>query len=522
MPGKIDEQIKALRQTHDLWDKYAPRWAFYLSAYEGGEEFACPKNIFKHTRENGSDYDDRVLRLHNINYCEPLTSFFTNFIFSESIERTGGSSQSFFDDFTKNVNLKGDNIDAFMRQVCDDMQIFGMSYVLVDAPQLPEGIVTKAQEQENGIRPYWVLIKPEEITDWVTDPFDNFLYVKRRQILDEIVMGERHRIEKYTEFTADIITISRVDITNTLEPELLSVESMPNSLGKIPIKVTRFKRGKIDPFIGISFLRDFAGNNREILNLTSLLQEFLYRQAFNILAVESDGIDDETSPELDVGSNNLMEHPKGTKAPTYVSPPVDPAKFISEERQRIKTEMFSIAAQDFVNELFNGEKSSGFSQAQSFSKTVPFISTRADVLEELENSLMQLTMERVGQTWDGKIRYKDRYELTNLTDALTQLQILVRDLQMPSKTFVTEALKRAVIEYDGKYPADVKAKIMKEIEAFDFKDWAEVQREALVGRSLSPGDQQKPKQDGSMAQVAATANNQESATNKVRKPAKAA
>jgi hypothetical protein len=517
--AEIDEQIKQLRSTHELWDKYSPRWDFYLSAYEGGEEFAKPSNISIHPRENEDDYNERVKRLHNMNYCELLVSFFTNFIFNESIERSGGTNQDFFDTFTKDVNRKGEKIDSFMRQVSDDMQIFGMSYVLVDAPQVSEGIVTKGQEDEQGIRPYWVLVKPLEILDWVTDHFDKFLYVKRVQCMDAMVGGERKKLEVYTEFYEDEVVISRVDVTKSMNPELLDVVTMPNTLGEVPLRVARYKRGKIDPFVGISFLRDFAGNNREILNLTSLLQEFLYRQAFNILAKESDGLDDENSPELDIGANNLLTHPKGTKAPSYISPPVDPAQFIQAERSRIKAEMLAIASQDIVSEMANGEKSSGFSQAQSFYKTVPFISTRADTLEELENSLMVLTMKRISKTWDGKIRYKDRYELTNLTDALTQLQILIRDFQMPSETFVKEALKRAVFEYDSKLPDDKKAMISKEVEGFNFKQWMETQKEALVGKSLSPGDQQKPKQKGTAAESAATANNQpDSATNKVRKP----
>ncbi len=160
----------------------------------------------------------------------------------------------------------------------------------------------------------------------------------------------------------------------------------------------------------------------------------------------------------------------------------------------IKNEMYVRASQDALAELFNGEKSSGFAQAQSFYKTVPFISSRADALEHLETELMQATLEYMGKEWDGKIKYKDRYELTNLTDALTQLQILVRDFSLPSKTFVVEELKRMVRQFDGKLPVDTLAKIEHEIDSMDFDKWASTQTDALVGKSgNSPGAQQKPK-----------------------------
>jgi hypothetical protein len=316
--------------------------------------------------------------------------------------------------------------------------------------------------------------------------------------------------------------ITKVDITNSDKPVVVAEEDVDIDLDEVPLVVVRYKRSKRDPFVGLSFLRDFAYNNREIMNLTSLLQEFLYRQAFNILAKEV-----ETSVPLtgqsegDVGTANVLEFPKGAQAPKYISPPADPARFIQDERGRIKNEMFVRAAQDFVSEIFNGEKSSGFSQAQSFSKTVPFISSRADALERAENTLMRLTMKLMGKEWTGKIKYKDRYELTNLSDALTQLQILVRDFQMPSEDFVKTELKRLVHEYDDKLPPDQLAKIEKQIDDMDFKSWMAVQKQALVGRGSSPSEQQKPKGTGTLQEVVAEAKvNPNVAATKKLKPQK--
>jgi hypothetical protein len=516
-----DEVIERLRAQHPMYQKYSPLWGFYLSAYEGGEEFANAKNLFKHSRENQEDYDSRVDRLHNLNYCEPLVDFFTNFIFSETIDRDPGADKAFYEEFATNVNRSGDNVDAFMRQVCDDMQIFGMSYILVDAPVKPGEVISKQQEQEMGLKPYWVLVKPFEITNWVMDDFGNLKYVRRKQFVDDVVAGEVLRLELYTEFYPEYVQITKIDITDDAKPALVSQEQLPNDLGKIPFIVARYKRSKKYPFIGTSFLKDFAGNNREIMNLTSLLQEFLYRQAFNILTRQRDQFTAEVDgDEGEMGTSNLMEYPKDTERPAYITPPADPAQFIQDERGRIKNEMFMRAAQDFVGEIFNGEKSSGFSQAQSFSKTVPFISSRADALESVENQLMKLTMERLGETWSGKIKYKDRYELTNLTDALTQFQVLVKDLQIPSETFVKEQLKRFVREFDGKLPDEVRGKVFNEIDTMKFTGWKRVQEEALVGKQgTSPGEQQQPKGTGTMQEAAAEAKVKTAATTKLKKAA---
>lgn len=514
---KAQQELEAMRESHPFYKLFFDDWKFFLSAYEGGKSFANYSNIFKHPRETSQDFQERTKRIHNMNYCEPLVDFFTNFIFSESIDRDGGKNNEFFSEFKKNVNLKGDDVDTFMRQVSDDMQIFGMSYVLVDTPA-GITVLSKADELASKIRPYWVLVKPMEIIDWVIDDFGEYQYVKRQQCLDVLGKGGRMTIERFTEFTTEQIIITEFDISSSDTVRKLPIRRIDNQLGKVPLVVSRYKRSKTHGNMGLSFLRDFAYNNREILNLTSLLQEFLYRQAFNILAVEGGQIASAENQSDVIGTSNMLEYPHGAKVPEYITPPADPAEFIQGERSRIQQEMFKRAAQDALNELFNGEKSSGFSQAQSFSKTVPFISCRADELEHVENKLMSLTMDWMGDEWEGKIKYKDRYELTNLSDALTQFQILARDLQVPSETFVKTELKRLVREFDGKLPSDQVVKIDKEIDAMKFTEWQDTQVGALTGRGNSPGDQQKPKGTGTMEEVAAEASKQQpAATNKIKK-----
>lgn len=525
-PGQQDQspqnsEIIRLRSTHDLYKKYESRWKFYVSAYEGGEDFACPENLFKHQRENQEDYQDRVQRLHNLNYCEPLVDFFTNFIYSEPVERSGETNKDWFKGFSQNVNKRGDDIEAYMRDVSDEAQIYGMVYTIVDAPPAPENAILTVADEED-IKPYWVKVCPLEIVDWAVDDFGNFRYVKRKQFVDDFdEAGQFIRYERYTEYFIGRIVVSDIDVTDPLNPKVAgSPEEFATGDNEIPIAVTRYKRSKIDPQIGISFLRDFAHNNREVMNLTSLLQEFLYRQAFNILAREVDNLVPTMSQGESESTSNLMEIPKGAAMPQYLSPPAAPAEFIQSERARITSEIYKRAAQEIGGELANGEKSSGFSQAQSFSRTVPHINARATVLEATENKLMRLTMKKIGKEWDGKIKYKDRYELTNLTDALTQLQIICRDLLMPSETFVKEELKRIVREFDGKLPDDVRLKIEHDIETADIKEWMDDQKQALLGKgSISAGDQQKPKSSGTMAELAAESKQQVGATRKLQEAA---
>lgn len=518
--NEIDPEIQRLRMKNPLWSIYAPEWDLYLAAYEGGPEFACARNIFKHQRENPDDFSDRTRRVHYFNYCEPLTDFFTNFIFTETIQRDGGSNADFYGTFIADVNKKGDNITDYMKMVSDDMQIFGMSYTLVDTPAevAADGDVLTQQDIDDlGLRPYWVLIKPDEITDWDTDDFERVTYGKRIQMTTDRSTESIRSVEKYTEWYPDRTVITLVDATSYSQPNIISKNTYPNALGMIPLVCVRYKRSKRYPYMGNSFLRDFAYNNREVMNYTSLLQEFLYRQCFNILAKESDTSLPMRDQEDNItGTSNVLEFPKGAQAPSYISPPIAPATFIQSERERIISEMYKRASQDTMNELFNGEKSSGFSQSQSFSKTVPFIATRADTLEKAEVALMTLTMKLIGEVWDGKIKYKDRYELTNITDAIAQLTMIFKDLQMPSETFVKEEFKRLIQELDGKLTPETMAKVLKEIDDMDYTDWQETMKLSLIANAgqapanaAAPnptGAQQKPKPKPNKPTTTAEAN----------------
>jgi len=502
-PGKDDaskREIERLRSKSDLYTKFAPSWEFFLKAYEGGRAMAAVENIFRHPREHPDDFQERAKRLYYHNYCYPLVDFFTTFIYTETIQRSGGKNADWFNDFIKDVNQKGDSISDFMMMVSDESQIFGMTYVLVDAPPRAARTLTKggaevavetlADEKDAGIKPYWVTVRPTEVYDWVVDSFDRFIYLKRVEHQTRI-QGDmsKQKIEKYTEWTPSSIAVSEVDVTIPEEPVLLiSKKMLPNELGIVPFDVCRYKRSKTDKYMGLSFLNDIAWINREVMNLTSLLQEFLYRQCFNILAMEEDpNVPEIEQMQGEISTANIFKYAAGTKAPTYITPPVGPAKFLQEERTANIMSMYKIAAQDTVNDLFNGSKSSGFSKAQSFQTTVPKIATRADSLQTCEHRLLALTCKYLGKDWDGTIKYKDHYQITNLTDSLAQLSTMFKDLQIPSKTFAQEQMKRMIHEFDGKMSSEQMKKVYEEIDTLDWDAWFDAMQLAFMGRAaLAP------------------------------------
>jgi len=496
------DELERLRSTHEYYDIYKPQWEFFVNSYEGGAD-AIANNIFKHMRENEEDYYDRIKRAHYLNYCALTIDFYTNFIFSDVIDRDGGADNLAFSEFIKDVDKRGSSVDGFMHEVSNLGRIYGHVFVFVDTPlvQLAEGdIFTVYRAQELGIRPYWCIVPPDEILDWDTDDFGNFVYVKRLQmeISHDQLSGSKKYYEVYREWFLDRVTVTIVDVTDEKRPEIVSREERPLPIKELPIVCIAYKHSKKYKGMGNSFLRDIGATNRSILNITSLIDEFLYRQCFNILAKEQDMMFPmQNASQGNVSTSNVVYFPKGGQPPQYITPPADPAKFLQEERQSNINEIFRQAVQDLRSDLANGAKSSGMSQSMSFSRTVPFIATWAQRLEDAENKLFRLTWLFNGKKWSGKIKYKDHYELTNLVDSMTNLLMLFKDLALPSETFAKAELKRLVKEHDGKLSVEDLAKVMKEIDSLDFAEWHE---EVMAG-GKSPAAQQKPKQTGTMAEV---------------------
>jgi hypothetical protein len=487
----LKELLARLRSKHPLYEKYEALWQTYLDTFEGGPSMIKPTYLHKHMREADEDFDARVKRAHYTNYCEPLTTFFTDFIFTETIHRGGGSKADWFTEFITDVNRKGDDITAFMGEgVCNDFQILGMVYGLVDAPPKPDGIevVTKADEQAFKLKPYWVLVRATEVLDWGADEFGKYVYWKRRQfVTDTDPLGRKIDIERYTEWTPTLITIT--DVTKIQNVEKATQTQRVNGLGKVPVVVARYRTSKEDPEMGLSFLRDLASDNVAVLNLTSLLDEFLYKQCFNLLAMEmSSELPRADQEDGAMGTSNVLTYPPGMKAPAYITPSSEPAAKIQDERRTIVAEMYRRAAQDTVNELFNGGGSSGFSKAQSFRTTVPRIANRAEVLERFEIQMFQLTYEYMGEEWDGKIAYKDHYEITNLSDALAQMQTLFSQLLIPSATFAKEEMLRMISLFDGKIAAPELKTIRAEIESADWDEWQDTMKLHFLGRAATSPD----------------------------------
>lgn len=464
------KEIKRLRSVHPDYKENKDHWLFLLQSYEGGPQYVNEDNLFSHLRENDESYDDRKARAHYQNYCSALVDFVPEFIFSQPINRDPDPGiKPLFDKFVVNVDRAGTPLDAFMRTVAEDARIFGHCWIGIDKMPVPQGEspdnISVARAAQLGIdMPYFFAARPLEVLNWTTDQFGTYVYFKRVETIIEQAEFEQSKIERYTEWTRTAVRISRVDVSDPDKPTLIDQTTNPNKWGFIPFVPVFHKRSKFNKDMGVSFLQDIAYQNRAVFNYTSLIQEFLYRQCFNMLAMEADT----ALPTVDrqqgaVGQANVVEFPKGGTPPDYITPPADPAQFIQSERSEAVQEMYRQAAQDTMGELFGADARSGDAARQQFGRTVPVIAKLADYLQMTEEIALSMWARMMKKVWKGKVAYRDDYSVTSVMDLILELSSIFNDLKVLSPTFIREEWLRIIREFDGRIPADKMETIIAEI-----------------------------------------------------------
>lgn len=481
------KEIERLRSQHPDYKARIDHWMFLLRAYEGGPQYIDETTIFKHQREHNEDYQDRLKRAEYQNYCQPIVDFAGEFIFAQPVERNADRTiKGEFDTFIKNVDRRGTTIDQFMRLVADETRLFGKFFVQIDVPAMPDTVDTskplsKAQADALGISsPYFIPVRPTEVLAWATDDFGGYTYLKRVEHRYDYVNGEFVSFERYYEWTPTECTISTVNVTNPKKPKLQGGKTvLPHQWGQVPFIDLYNRPSKIFCDQGISTIEDIAYQNRKVTNLSSLIEEFLYRQCFNLLAMEmAQQLPIKGSVDNSIGNSNVLEFPATTKTPPfYLSPPVAPAQFIQSERETTIKEMFRQAAQDVMSEVLGDSGlRTGDAQKQAFGRTIPSIAKTADMLQNGEVRLFTLWSKGIGKDWGSgsKISYKDDYAITNLMDLILQLTSIFTQIKPLSPTFVREEWKRIVREFDGKIPQDKMDKIMSELTNIADKDIIEM------------------------------------------------
>jgi hypothetical protein len=137
----------------------------------------------KFKAELKEDYDARLGLSWLFNGYKKTVRDMSGRVFDRPVEVAEAPSQII--DWSENIDMQGRDLSTFAAEVFKDGFASGVSYIMVDAPRR-EGQTTRAQAASEGLRPYLVHIKAEDILGWKTATYGNALALSQLRIMETL------------------------------------------------------------------------------------------------------------------------------------------------------------------------------------------------------------------------------------------------------------------------------------------------------------------------------------------------
>lgn len=313
MPLKKDPSDPS--STSMAWDMMAPKWDMMNTILAGTQAMRESGETYlpRHDSESMSNYNERLNRCTLFNMTELTLNTWVGKPFSDPVKLNEDVPQEIIN-ISEDIDLQGDSLTVMARDWFREALSKSFAHILIDMPSLPDTTNgqarTKADDLRMNIRPYWSLIRPENVI------FAESRMINGREMLTHVRI--RETIVKRIGFVETIVERIRVLEPGTfavweLTPKSKSskkmvwaeVESGQTGLNEIPL--VTFYADRSGLMEGKPPLEDLAHLNIRHWQSTADQINILTVSRFPMLAVS--GAADQTGDTMVIGPRQLL----GTK-----------------------------------------------------------------------------------------------------------------------------------------------------------------------------------------------------------------
>ena len=438
---------------HEKYKKNIYRWKYYYDSYYGGQDYQTGQYLRKYMAEEDDGYNEYGKRLANTpldNHCRSVIDTYTSFIWRETPQREFGSlsENPALELFLKDADLEGRSYDAVMREATTLANIYGHVLLMLDKPASEAN--TLAEELAEGIRPYLVVITPDNILDWDWERKANGRYV-----ISYLKIKEYEDEEKaiYRVWENDRVSVYEVDDENEMYN---LIEQYENAMGHIPATFLYGQRSH-ERGMGISQIADIADVQKNIYNELSELEQVI-RISNHPTLVMTEGVD----ASAGAGAVIVIED-------TDVDPQLKPymlqpsAQSIGSILQSIETKIGMIDRMANLSSMRSTSRATASGVSLKIERELLNVklAQMADNLEICEEQLMKHFAHFYDLQFDGVIDYPDNFDMT---DTYTELDFLMKASVAPVssaqfKTEIAKQIARLVVDDEEKMDT-----IIREIE----------------------------------------------------------
>jgi len=393
-----------IESQHSQYQGMITRWEYFIRSYLGGKEYKDGKFLQQYKLELENEFFDRITYTPLDNHCRNIIHIYSSYLFRVPPTRELGilENDSTIPYFFEDADLEGRTFDSLMREVQNYASIYGHCWVLVDKPST--NVYTRAEELEQGIRPYLNIYTPENIYDWHYSRSDS---------------GK-----------------------NRDEPKL--IESVPNPIGRIPAVVVYNQRSPMRG-IGVSDLTDIADLQKAIYNELSEIEQIIRISNHPSLVKTRD-------TDATAGAGSIIEIPDNIDAnlKPYILQPS--GSNLDGVLKSIEHKVDAINRLSHVGAIrATGERiQSGIALRTEFQLLNAKLAEKAKLMELAEEQIWRLYAMWQEEQFDGKITYPTSFDIR---DWATDLELLqqAKASNIKSSTFNKELDKqiaRTVIDDD--------------------------------------------------------------------------
>lgn len=189
MPEEKDPRSPAT--TSLAWDGMIDQWSKIDTVLAGTDAMRAAGDRFLpvHHEEDEDTYSERLFTNVLYNMSELTLDMWTGKPFSELLERSESMPDQ-VQEWMEDVDLQGNALDVFARNWFREGLAKAFAHILVEFPRINEGTEerprTLADDREEGVRPYWVFVKPENVI------FAERKFVDGHEVLTHVRIHEVH------------------------------------------------------------------------------------------------------------------------------------------------------------------------------------------------------------------------------------------------------------------------------------------------------------------------------------------
>ena len=409
--GDTRLNVDYITEAHDSYKHLINRWLFLGDSYHGGFDYFLGRYLEPYYYESRDDYEKRLRQLGLDNHVKSIVGIYNSFLFRKPINREFGSIENApgLESFLADADLDGRSFTAFMRDVSTYAMVYGNVWIICDKPTTQ--VNTRADELQQGIRPYVSLFTPDNVLDWDYERKENGFYELTYLKVREETIKNKQYIREYTPEEINVYLINGDDKTGEL------AETVPNTLGKVPAVCVYAQRSNVRG-VGVSSIGDIADIQKELYEFGSEIEQII-RLTNHPSLVKT------TGTEASAGAGSIIQMEDGLDPglkPYLLQPNGSSIESVLDAIQKKTDSIDRMASLGGIRSI-ESRRLSGIGLQTEFQMLNAKLADFAMSLEHAEEQLWRLWALYQNYTWDGVVEYPRSFSIQDKANDIAMLKM---------------------------------------------------------------------------------------------------